>query len=256
MTFLSDILETKREEIATLRSLEDYISQVRSHPRSDIRTPTWSDSLDVIAEIKRRSPSKGHLAHIEEPSELGATYEEHGAGIISVLTDEKHFGAKRDDLLRVRDAVSIPILRKDFVIDLRQVFETYFLGADIMLLIVAAFENFDDMKTIYDMAIELGLGVIVETHSAEELEVAHALGAEIIGVNVRDLATFDEEPDRGAAMISTISKPTVSVWESSIVTLADAQRARSAGADCVLVGQGLVQHDDPGAFIAQMRDIS
>lgn len=256
MTFLSTILETKREHVEKLESLEKLKRDVVDRPRDDIRFPKWSDSLDVIAEIKRRSPSKGQLADIEYPELLAREYENGGAAIISVLTDEEYFGARSDDFARVRSAVRVPVLRKDFIIDERQVYETYLMGADVMLLIVAACEDASRLNDLHKCATSLGLSVLVEAHSSAEVEIAREIGARIIGVNVRDLGTFDENPHLGDELIQTIGDGVVSVWESSISSIDDAQRAKLSGADAVLVGQTLVQHDDPAGFIAQIRNIS
>ncbi len=256
MTFLSTILESKREHVEKLDTLANLQKYVNDHPRNDIRTPVWNDSLDVIAEIKRRSPSKGELAEIENPEELASSYDRAGAVIISVLTDAQYFGAREDDLACVRKAVRAPVLRKDFIIDQRQVYETYMMGADVMLLIVAAFDDVSVLRDLHQCAVSLGLSVLVEAHTHDELAIARDLNAQIIGVNVRDLGTFDENPELGDDLISEIGEGPVSVWESSISSVDDARRARRAGADAVLVGQALVQHDNPEGFIAQIRNIS
>ncbi|HMS24990.1 MAG TPA: indole-3-glycerol phosphate synthase TrpC [Acidimicrobiia bacterium] len=256
MTFLSTILESKRVAIENLPALEELEQRAAEYERSDVRIPVWGENLDVIAEIKRRSPSKGELATIEDAASLARIYDKAGAVIISVLTDHDYFGARPDDFDLVRNAVSIPVLRKDFIIDIRQVFETYLMGADVMLLIVAAFEDQGVLRALHDCAKSLGMSVLVETHSLAELEVAHKIDAQIVGVNVRDLATFDENPDLGDEVLSHMDSEIISVWESSIVSVNDALRARAAGADAVLVGQALVQHADPADFISQIRNIS
>lgn len=255
MTFLPDILGSKRKQIDALGSLSQLQQKANEAARGDLRSPIWSSSLDVIAEIKRKSPSKGELSDISKPDQLAKSYESGGAAMVSVLTDEKYFGAQSDDLKRVRNEILLPVLRKDFVIDIRQVYETYLMGADVMLLIVAAFSDVSQLSELYESAKSLGLKVVVETHSMAEIEVAHELGAEMIGVNVRDLATFEEKPELGDLMIKEISDGTISIWESSIRSLDDAKRAKDAGADAVLVGQGLVQHKNPTEFIQQIKAI-
>lgn len=255
MTFLSTIIEAKRAQIEALEDLQTLKIKADEYSAREIRNPRWVDELSVIAEIKRKSPSKGDLAAIEDPASLAQIYERSGASVISVLTDEKFFGAKSDDLSIVRNAVSVPVLRKDFIIDERQVFETFLMDADLMLLIVAAFEDLGLLSSLYQTATSLGLNVLVETHSIVELEIANDLGAQIIGVNVRDLSSFDEKPELGDEMISLIDKSAISVWESSISSIEDAARAKRAGAKAVLVGQALVQHNNPGGFIEQIRGI-
>lgn len=256
MTILKEILQSKLQEIESLESLDELKAKVKANHAREIRKASWSDNLDVIAEIKRKSPSKGRLANIEDPASLAISYEQGGATIISVLTDEKYFGALPTDLEKVRVAVSLPVLRKDFIIDERQVYESHLMGADYILLIAAAFENEEMLSQLYSCANDLGLGVLVETHNGKEIEVANNLGAEIIGVNVRDLETFEENAEIGDELITRVRSDSVSVWESSITTLDQAKRARSAGAQAVLIGQGLVQSENPSHFIQQIRNIS
>ena len=256
MTFLNKILESKREQIEDLESVKELQSRLESSSRADVRNPMWSNNLDVIAEIKRKSPSKGDLAKIDDPAGLAEQYCVSGAVAISVLTDQHYFGARPDDFERVRNRVSTPLLRKDFIIDDRQVYETFLMGADIMLLIVAAFDDMGLLKNLHGLARNLKMNVLLEIHTRAELETANELGAEIIGVNVRDLSSFDENPLLGDEIIKEIDRDATSVWESSISNIDDAKRARKAGADCVLVGQALVSRDNPGEFIEQIRSIS
>jgi len=254
--YLEKIIESKRKSKLSSLSLIELQSLLGENPRDDIRPIVFSDSLDVIAEIKRKSPSKGHLAKIEDPGQLAKSYEDGGACLISVLTDEEYFGGSANDLKIVRESVSLPVLRKDFAIDLTDVYETYLMGADAMLLIVSAIEDRTLLQDMFDLAYELNLNVLVETHSEDEMEVANNIGAKIIGVNVRDLKTFDEIPELGESLLSDLGDEIIKVWESSITTIEQAQKARRSGADAVLVGQGLVQHENPAYFIEQMRSIS
>lgn len=256
MTFLDKIIDSKREQIQNLESVAELEKRIGSSNRAEVRNPAWSNNLDVIAEIKRKSPSKGELAAIPDPGALAEIYALAGATAISVLTDEQYFGAKPDDFQKVREAVSVPLLRKDFIIDERQVLETFLMGADLMLLIVAAFEDKGLLTGLHELAKSIDLYVLVETHTRSELEIAHEIGAEIIGINVRDLGTFEENPLLGDEMISEIDRSAISVWESSITSLEGAKRARKAGADSVLVGQALVRSENPGEFIEQIRSIS
>ena len=256
MTFLKEILDSKRVEIENLASLDDLKNQFESENCREVRMPIWTNQLDVIAEIKRRSPSKGILAEIENPEVLAKKYENGGATIISVLTDEKYFGALPTDLQAVRNCTSIPILRKDFIIDERQVYESFLIGADMILLIVAAFDNVENLSTLYKCASKLGLSVLVEAHNENEIAIANDIGAQIVGVNVRDLETFEEDPTVGDTLIKKVRKEAISVWESSITTIEQATRAKQSGAGAVLIGQGLVQNENPTEFIQQIRNIS
>lgn len=256
MNYLEKILATKLEEIEELNSLEAYEEEFKSYPRQDIRHIHWNGNLDVIAEIKRKSPSKGELAEIKNPGELAKKYEQGGAALISVLTDEKYFGAEKDDLTIVREHISIPVLRKDFIIDERQVYQSYFMGADVILLIVQAFEDNDKLLTLFKLAQTLGLEVLVEAHDQHQYKVAESIGASIIGVNTRDLTTFEENIDLAKEIFSNKSSDPISVWESGIKTIEDAKRAYEFGAEALLIGQGLVQNDDPAKFIEQIRHIS
>ena len=256
MNYLEKILATKLEEIEELNSLEAYEEEFKSYPRQDIRHIHWNGNLNVIAEIKRKSPSKGELAEIKNPGELAKKYEQGGAALISVLTDEKYFGAEKDDLTIVREHISIPVLRKDFIIDERQVYQSYFMGADVILLIVQAFEDNDKLLTLFKLAQTLGLEVLVEAHDQHQYKVAESIGASIIGVNTRDLTTFEENIDLAKEIFSNKSSDPISVWESGIKTIEDAKRAYEFGAEALLIGQGLVQNDDPAKFIEQIRHIS
>ena len=256
MNYLEKILATKLEEIEELNSLEAYEEEFKSYPRQDIRHIHWNGNLDVIAEIKRKSPSKGELAEIKNPGELAKKYEQGGAALISVLTDEKYFGAEKDDLTIVREHISIPVIRKDFIIDERQVYQSYFMGTDVILLIVQAFEDNDKLLTLFKLAQTLGLEVLVEAHDQHQYKVAESIGASIIGVNTRDLTTFEENIDLAKEIFSNKSSDPISVWESGIKTIEDAKRAYEFGAEALLIGQGLVQNDDPAKFIEQIRHIS
>jgi indole-3-glycerol phosphate synthase len=254
MKYLDEILEAKRNIIheSTPAQLKNQCSE---HIR-DIRELKKDKNLDVIAEIKRKSPSKGDLAIIEDVAGLAMQYEIGGACAISVLTDAQYFGAKEDDLNIVRDAVKLPVLRKDFLVCIEDVYESYLMQADIILLIVAAFDDIELIKEMFGTAKKLGLEVLVETHSKEELEVAIDIGANLIGVNVRDLKTFEEKPEIGEQLIKSMPSKTIRVWESSIRSIHDANFAASIGSDIVLVGQGLIQSENPAHFIEQMRNIS
>jgi indole-3-glycerol phosphate synthase len=198
--------------------------------------------VKVIAEIKRASPSKGNLAEIAEPAELARLYAEGGASAISVLTEGRKFLGSLDDLRAVRDAVDLPLLRKDFIAEPYQVFEARAAGADIVLLIVAALEQ-STLVELNRVALELGMTVLVETHSRDEVLRAVDLGASLIGVNARNLSTFELDRNLFASLQELIPTGTIRVAESAVRSAEDVAHYRSAGADVVLVGEALVTSD-------------
>ena len=207
----------------------------------------------MIAEIKRRSPSKGDLAPDLDPAITAKAYEAGGATCLSVLTDAVYFGGSVDDLHAARDAVAIPVLRKDFTIDEVQVFEARALGADAILLIVAALPDDALLRDLHDLAVELGLAVLVETHDDAELERASSLRCADRGRERRDLGTFAEDLGIGEQLAARIPADVVAMAESAIRSLDDAQRMGVAGFDAVLVGEMLVRADDPTARGARPR---
>ncbi len=201
-----------------------------------------SDRVKIIAEIKRASPSKGKLADIHDPAALAVAYETGGASAISVLTEGRRFGGSLQDLEAVRDAVGLPILRKDFIAEPYQVFESRAAGADMVLLIAAALDQ-KKLASLHALVGELGMTALVETHSAEEVDRALDVGAPIIGVNARDLVTFDLDRDLFGNLADRIPAGVVRVAESAVTTAADVAHYRDAGADVVLVGEALVTGD-------------
>src|SRR5581483_414130 len=213
-------------------------------------------TLAVIGEIKRRSPSKGELAPDLDPAATAAAYEAGGAACLSVLTDGPYFGGSVDDLQRARAATELtPVLRKDFVIDPDQVYESRGIGADAILLICAAIPDDGVLRDLRDLACELDLGVLVETHDGAELDRALACGATVVGVNARDLGTFDEDLSLGEQLAARIPNDVLAVAESAIREVDDAQRMADAGFDAVLVGEALVRASDPGALLRGMASI-
>ncbi|MFT4231719.1 MAG: indole-3-glycerol phosphate synthase TrpC [Leucobacter sp.] len=201
-----------------------------------------ADHIKVIAEVKRASPSRGDLADIPEPHALAAQYEAGGASAVSVLTEERRFKGSLADLEAVRKAVSIPVLRKDFIGDEYQVLEARAAGADLVLLIVAALPQ-DRLVRLHEMIRELGMTPLVEAHSADEVARAVDLGAELIGVNARDLRTFELDRDLFGRVADQIPAGVIRVAESAVLGVADVERYREAGADAVLVGEALVTGD-------------
>src|SRR4051794_8464074 len=207
--------------------------------------------MSVIAEIKRRSPSKGALAADLVPGVLAKQYDAGGAAALSVLTDEPHFGGSSADLVEARAAVDLPVLRKDFTVAAIDVVDAVAMGADALLLIVAALED-AELRALHALAVELGRHVLVEVHDEAEVERALLAGARLVGVNQRDLVTFEVDTDRAVRVASAIPDGVVKVAESGIRGPADAKRLAEAGYDAVLVGEHLVTSGDPAAAVREL----
>ncbi|MEV8215615.1 indole-3-glycerol phosphate synthase TrpC [Leifsonia sp. NPDC077715] len=201
-----------------------------------------AERVKIIAEVKRASPSRGSLAAIPDPAALAVSYETGGASAISVLTEERKFHGSLADLEAVRDAVSIPVLRKEFVADPYQVFEARAAGADLVLLIVAALEQ-KQLVELHELITELGMTSLVEAHSADELSRALDTGAGLVGVNARDLTTFELDRDLFGRLADRIPSGVIRVAESAVKSADDVAHYRAAGADVVLVGEALVTSD-------------
>ena len=198
----------------------------------------------MIAEVKRRSPSKGALADIPDPAALAAAYDAGGADAISVLTEQRRFGGSLDDLRAVRGAVPTPLLRKDFMVTGYQLLEARAAGADLVLLIVAALDD-ALLKDLHDQARGLGLTVLTEVHDEDEVGRALAVGAELVGVNARNLKTLEVDPDTFGRLARLLPDDVVKVAESGIGGPDDAARYADQGADVVLVGEALVKDGNP-----------
>jgi indole-3-glycerol phosphate synthase len=218
----------------------------------DFRVALVSDELSVIAEIKRRSPSMGDLAPDLDPALVAKLYASGGAAALSVLTDQEYFGGSVGDLKAARAAVDVPVLRKDFTVSEADVRAARAMGADAVLLIVAALSD-DELRTLHDAATSLGLAVLVEVHDDDELARALTAGALIVGVNQRDLRTFEVDHERAIRMATAIPSDVVRVAESGVRDDADARRLRDAGYDAVLVGQSVVTADDPTEMVRRLR---
>ncbi len=232
------------ESIALSTPLPRDAAAILGTPKAD------SDGPHIIAEVKRASPSKGALADIPEPASLAARYEAGGASTISVLTEGRRFLGSLDDLRAVRAAVSLPVLRKDFIADEYQLLEARAFGADLALLIVAALAP-ARLAALHRFATELGLSVLVEVHDEHEVDAALEIEARILGVNTRDLKTFTMHPERFGELRERIPAGTVAVAESGVRDADDVARYRRDGADAVLVGEALVTHGDPEARVAE-----
>jgi indole-3-glycerol phosphate synthase len=242
----------EREAALPLADLRAALADVDSprDPMPALRAPGSS----VIAEVKRRSPSKGALADIPDPTVLAMEYAAGGAAAISVLTEQRRFGGSLADLRAVRAAVDVPLLRKDFIVTEYQLVEARAAGADLALLIVAALDD-DTLRRLHDTAGELGLTVLVEVHDEAETERAVALGAELVGVNARNLKTLEIDPDTFGRLAPGIPDDRVKVAESGIFGRDDVARFVSEGARAVLVGEALVKDGDPRAAVAAMTGV-
>ena len=256
MSVLDDIVAGVREDLAVRqaqRSEADLTDAVAVLPPAHDPMPAFrSPGLSVIAEVKRRSPSKGELADIPDPAALAAAYDAGGADAISVLTEQRRFGGSLDDLRTVRGAVSTPLLRKDFVVTGYQLLEARAAGADLVLLIVAALDD-AQLSDLHQQARELGLTVLTEVHHEDEVARALAVDAELVGVNARNLKTLDVDTDTFGRLAKLLPDDVVKVAESGIAGPDDAARYATQGADVVLVGEALVKDGNPRAAVAAMK---
>jgi indole-3-glycerol phosphate synthase len=252
-TYLDDILAAHRARAAADgRTLDALVERARqASPVRDFAAALAGPGLAVIAEVKRRSPSKGPLAPDLVPGLLAKQYDAGGAAALSVLTDTDHFGGSFADLVEARSAVDLPVLRKDFTVDARDVAEARFVGADAVLLIVAALDD-AELRDFHALADELGLAVLVEAHDEAEVERGLAAGARIVGVNQRDLVTFEVDTDRAVRVAASIPEGVLKVAESGIRSPADAARLADAGYDAVLVGEHLVTSGDPARALEEL----
>lgn len=208
-----------------------------------------AERVKIIAEVKRASPSRGDLADIPDPAHQARLYAQGGASAISVLTEQRRFKGSLEDLVAVRGAVPVPVLRKDFVATPYQVLEARAAGADMVLLIVAALEQ-SLLQSLHTLIVELGMTPLVETHSAAELDRALALDPRVVGVNARNLSTFELDRDLFGTLADTIPSSVVKVAESAVLQPSDVAHYRAAGADAVLIGEALVTGDPVGTLAA------
>jgi len=253
MSVLDSIIEGVREDLAARRlPLSQLHEQLSQAPQViDAHERLLAAPMTVIAEVKRASPSKGALASITDPRALAAQYQSAGAAVVSVLTEQRRFGGSLADLVAVRSEIDIPILRKDFMVDEYQFFEARAAGADVVLLIVAALSK-HQLKDYYDLATELGMAVLVETHTHQEIEDAMAIDPRIIGVNARNLKTLEIDLAAFSQLIPEIPSTIIRVAESGISARSEVEIAQSAGAQAILVGETLVKSGDPTAAIDQL----
>jgi indole-3-glycerol phosphate synthase len=254
-TYLDAILRWHRERAQTdSRSPDDLAARCADlDPTRGFRAALSDvDTLSVVSEIKRRSPSKGDLFADLDPAVVARQYESGGAACLSVLTDEPHFGGSAADLGVARDAVRLPVLRKDFTVAVNDVFDARLMGADCVLLIVAALDD-GELETLSSAASSVGLDVLVETHDEAEVEraLSHTAG-DLIGVNQRDLVSFEVDQERAVRVAAAIPDDAVSIAESGVRGRDDALALARAGYDAVLVGEHLVTAPDPADAVGQL----
>ncbi len=252
LNVLDQIIEGVQEDLAERKKrvgLNELMVKISSvNPAIDVLPSLQSSKLSVIAEVKRSSPSKGALANISDPAELALRYQAGGATAVSVLTEGRKFGGSLADLDAVRSAINIPILRKDFMVDDYQFFESRAHGADVVLLIVAALSDLQ-LSEFYAIAKSLGMQVLVETHTLDEVERALSLDPEIIGVNARDLTTLKIDLGAFDKLAKSIPVGKIKVAESGISSVAEVISYRNSGAEAILVGEALVKDGDPAQMI-------
>jgi indole-3-glycerol phosphate synthase len=248
-------------------AIEGVRADLRAHPRSvappmaepgpevrdfagALRSSGADDAMRIIAEVKRSSPSAGRIAE-GDAGGRAAAYQRGGAAALSVLTETKHFGGTLEDLVAARAATDLPILRKDFIVDVSQVVEARSAGADAVLLIAAALQP-PELRDLSVAAAELGLAALVETHSPQDVDRAMAAGARIVGVNSRDLETLEVDLERALAAIAEVPRGVIRVLESGVSSRDDVLRAADAGADAVLVGEALMRSSRPEAKLREL----
>jgi len=250
---LEQILEIKRAEVAVLkknRRIEDS-SVAGLRPARNFGAALAGGTCPIIAEVKRKSPSRGVLREDLDPVALAAEYEQSGAAAISVLTDRQFFGGSTEDLRKIKDAAGIPVLRKDFIIDPCQIYESRAIGADAVLLIARILDQ-AQLKEYIELAGSLGMAALVEIHDQPDAEKALASGAGIIGINNRDLSTFATDVRKTIELLRFIPKGKAIVSESGIRTRMDILMLQYMGVHAFLVGEELVKAEDPGL---RLRDL-
>jgi indole-3-glycerol phosphate synthase len=255
VSVLDDILDGVRADLAT-RQLETPLDQLketaaRAPTPRDVMAAFAGSEIAVIAEVKRASPSKGALAAIADPAALAVDYEAGGARVISVLTEQRRFGGSLADLAAVRDAVQVPVLRKDFIVSSYQLWEARAYGADLVLLIVAALEQ-NALVSLVERAESIGLVPLVEVHTPAELDRAVEAGATVLGINARNLATLEVDRSVFAQIAPQVPEGIIKIAESGVRGPHDLLAYAAHGADAVLVGESLVTGKDPRSAVADL----
>lgn len=260
---LNKILSVKLDEVARAKKQQDYASlrrdvesnkeaqqEVRSFETS-LRSTIAAGKAGVIAEIKKASPSKGVIRENFHPAEIAISYAEHGAACLSVLTDEQFFQGQAAYLQQARTACTLPVLRKDFMIDPYQIYQARHWGADCILLIVAALDH-GLMAELEACAHDLGMAVLVEVHNAEELDAALKLKTSLLGINNRNLRSFEVTLDTTLGLLPSIPKDKLVITESGILNQADVQRMRNANVHGFLVGEAFMRAEEPGVELQKI----
>ncbi len=256
---LQRILATKRDEVADARARVPLAAmEVRAHEAPEVRDfagalkgKLAAEKPAVIAEVKKASPSKGVLRADFDPAAIGRSYAQHGAACLSVLTDVQYFQGASEYLQQARAASGLPVLRKDFIVDEYQIAEARALGADAILLIVAALDA-SQLRAFEAAAHALGMAVLVEVHDAAELDLALQLKTPLIGINNRNLRTFETRLETTLDLLPRIGAERLVVTESGILASADVARVRAAGVNAFLVGEAFMRAPDPGAELARL----
>jgi indole-3-glycerol phosphate synthase len=257
MNLLSEILSSKQRRVDQAKSSVslEQVCAMANQARPGSRPHAFAGALDdvnkinIIAEFKRRSPSKGEIRRDADPVSIARAYESAGASAVSVLTEEDYFGGSLDDLRAARKTISLPILRKDFIFDEYQVYESAAAGADAVLLIVATLDDEALVRLRRIIEDELGMDALVEVHTADEMTRAAACGAKIIGVNNRDLQTFTVSLETSVQLAPIAPKGSVLISESGIESAGDIRRLRSVGYRAFLIGESLMRADDPEELV-------
>lgn len=256
---LNKIVAVKREEIAAALKRKP-LAEMRFDAESRVQTRDFVGALRskitagkpaVIAEIKKASPSKGVLRADFIPADIAQSYAEHGAACLSVLTDRQFFQGSVDYLKQARASCGLPVLRKDFIIDAYQIYESRVMGADCILLIAACLDD-AQMKALEQLALSLDMAVLVEVHDEAELERALALKTPLLGINNRNLKTFEVTLDTTLGLLAKVPDDRILVAESGIMTPGDVKRMRDARVNAFLVGEAFMRAEDPGAALAQL----
>ncbi|MEN8181064.1 MAG: indole-3-glycerol phosphate synthase TrpC [Myxococcota bacterium] len=258
MSILDEIVSRKKREVAEARErvppeVLERVARERREPLRDLRGALRAEKgVPVIAEIKRRSPSRGEIRPDFDPVACARAYAEAGATALSVLTDAHYFGGELAFLEAIRPVAPLPLLRKDFVVDAYQVHESCAAGADAILLIVAALP-LESLAELFERAREVGLAALVEVHDEAELETALGIGADLVGINHRDLRTFEVDLGRTARLAPRVPDGVILVAESGIFTHDQVQELRAAGAHAFLVGESLMREQDMGSALRRLR---
>ena len=256
---LEKILKVKREEVISAKHERPLAALRKDAEKADkprdfigaLRTKISSGMPAVIAEIKKASPSKGVLRADFDPVAIARSYARHGAACLSVLTDVEFFQGSRDYLIQARETSGLPVLRKDFIVDPYQIYEARAMGADCVLLIVAALDD-DAMAGLERVAMDLDMAVLVEVHDAKEFERALELRTPLLGINNRNLRTFETRLDTTLDLLERIPQGKLVVTESGILASSDVERMRSAGVEAFLVGEAFMRAADPGEALAKL----